>query len=369
MVDRLGARDDAVPRRLARAVADRPLWAGRQRGLLAAALVLRQGAALHLRLHLAARHAAAAALRPVHGARLEAADPGLAGLDRRGRRRSARSTLEGGIDRSYAAHRRSASSRCSSWSRCSSSASGDGREERGRRRGATRRRSTPFAGGFPVPPLPGQVADREPATGRRRPSSERRSRRRRRGDADPEGTVLGPGRRVRRHLPDDVQEGRHRAVPVEKKPTAPRFHGRHQLNRWPDGLEKCIGCELCAWACPADAIYVEGARQHRGRAVLARGALRPRLPDQLPALHPLRAVHRGLPDPRADDDQRVRAGRRQPRRPDLREAGPARPAAARHGAAAAPDAARRRRGATTTAGASRRPVPEQRPGRPARGAA
>jgi NADH-quinone oxidoreductase subunit I len=30
------------------------------------------------------------------------------------------------------------------------------------------------------------------------------------------------------------------------------------LNRHPDGLEKCVGCELCAWACPADAIYVEG---------------------------------------------------------------------------------------------------------------
>jgi NADH-quinone oxidoreductase subunit I len=31
--------------------------------------------------------------------------------------------------------------------------------------------------------------------------------------------------------------------PFETAPVKPRFHGRHQLNRYPDGLEKCIGCE------------------------------------------------------------------------------------------------------------------------------
>ena len=46
-----------------------------------------------------------------------------------------------------------------------------------------------------------------------------------------------------------------------------RFHGRHVLNRYEDGMEKCIGCELCAGACPARCIYVRGADNPDDRPV------------------------------------------------------------------------------------------------------
>lgn len=49
-----------------------------------------------------------------------------------------------------------------------------------------------------------------------------------------------------------------RKYPEEKRPKPERFHGRHVLNRYDDGMEKCIGCELCAGVCPADCIYVRG---------------------------------------------------------------------------------------------------------------
>ena len=47
--------------------------------------------------------------------------------------------------------------------------------------------------------------------------------------------------------------------PEEKRPKPERFHGRHVLNKYEDGMEKCIGCELCAGVCPARCIYVRGA--------------------------------------------------------------------------------------------------------------
>ncbi len=49
------------------------------------------------------------------------------------------------------------------------------------------------------------------------------------------------------------------SYPQEKRPKPDRLHGRHVLNRYEDGMEKCIGCELCAAVCPANCIYVRGA--------------------------------------------------------------------------------------------------------------
>ena len=58
--------------------------------------------------------------------------------------------------------------------------------------------------------------------------------------------------------------------PEEKRSVSPRFRGLHSLAVDDAGLEKCVGCGLCARICPSDAIEVvagentESERYSRG---------------------------------------------------------------------------------------------------------
>jgi NADH-quinone oxidoreductase subunit I len=53
--------------------------------------------------------------------------------------------------------------------------------------------------------------------------------------------------------------------PDEMRLPPPRWRGRIILSRDPDGGERCVGCYLCAVACPVDCISLQATEDSTGR--------------------------------------------------------------------------------------------------------
>jgi len=68
----------------------------------------------------------------------------------------------------------------------------------------------------------------------------------------PFGTLKGFGVTFRQIFRKPITQ----QYPEFKRAVYPRFRGRHMLHRHENGLEKCVGCSLCAAACPSDCIRV-----------------------------------------------------------------------------------------------------------------
>ena len=65
--------------------------------------------------------------------------------------------------------------------------------------------------------------------------------------------------RGKRNKTMSYPEERRENIPVEEGGLAKaNFRGVHRLNRDEDGRVKCVACFMCATACPANCIHIEG---------------------------------------------------------------------------------------------------------------
>ncbi len=130
---------------------------------------------------------------------------------------------------------------------------------------------------------------------------------------------LGNRQGFRRHLPADLQQADHAAVPGVQAAGLPAFPRPPQAAPARERAREV--CRLLALRCRLPGRLHPGrpGREHAGQPCLRRRALRAHLRDQHEPLHLLRLLRARLPVRRDHARERVRALRVLARRPDLHE--------------------------------------------------